>query len=135
MSTSENYVSGADLSSSQFLPVYVDGAAAEVVKLLVANTGATSTAGVGFLENAPASGEVAEVTFEGIGFGIAGGVVENGDELMVDGSTGKLIVATTGKVVVAKAMFGTSGGAYPADAANGVRIRIYIYANKTRLLA
>ena len=130
-SASENFVSGFDGTSSQFLAVELNSS--EEVVLVTSDSSVTC---VGFLENAPASGAVAEVTFAGFGYGVAGSAtLVPGDELMVSTSTGKLVLATATNVIVAKYLPGLSGGANPASTADTQRIRIYIYDLKDRIKA
>ncbi len=134
-SITEVAIAGADLSAKQYYPVYVDaGAGNEQVKLATSNTAITT---FGFLENAPASGAIARITTSGYGIGVAGGVIKPYDDVMLDGSTGKLIIATgTGKVVVGQYRPGLVGTtATGRDSVSGQEIRIYIYENKKFALA
>jgi len=125
-------IAGADLSASQHLAVYVDGADDERVKLLVSDT---SVLGLGFLENDPSDDEVAKITYSGIGLAIAGATVEPYDELMVD-NAGRVVVATTGKAIIAKALPPLRGTtATGRDTVVTHKVRVWVYANKTRLLA
>jgi len=133
-SITEQFIAGADLSTKQYLPVYIDGSDDERVKLLVSNT---SILGIGFLENTPADNAIADVTVSGYGKGTAGGVLEPYDDLMVDGSTGKLLVAAgAGKVIVAQYRPGLAGtSATGRNAASGDTVRIWVYENMRFLVA
>ncbi len=131
MSEIEQGIAGADLSAAQYLAVYSDGTDAESVKLLVTDTLVT---GLGILVNAPADTGIAKYVYSGFANATAGAVFEPHDELMVNGS-GQLIKATTGKAIIAKYMPKPRGTANGPDAAAGVTVRVYVYANKTRLLA
>jgi hypothetical protein len=88
------FVANADLSAKQFLAVSVTGA-----DLQVGVTGAGAIA-VGILQNAPTSGQAADVRIVGVSKAIAGASYSRGVPLMANAS-GQLITATGGNHPVA----------------------------------
>lgn len=126
----ESGVAGADLSTKQYCFVKADGADSEKIK---AQDSDTNLETVGVLTNTPANGKRAEYVFVGFADVIAGAALEPGDYVMSDAS-GHAAKATTGKVILGQYKPKVEGSAAP-DAAVGDRVRIYIHADKTRLLA
>lgn len=57
----------------------------------------------GILQNAPISGDAADVCFSGVSKAVFGGTVAAGDYMATDAS-GRLVTATTGQNAVARAM-------------------------------
>jgi len=91
-----------DLSSSQYHAMVVNASG----QLAAASaTGAMD----GLLQNKPdAAGDAATLGIDGVSKAVVGASVTAGDDLAV-GSGGKLITATTGDVVVARALADGSG--------------------------
>jgi hypothetical protein len=84
--------------SAQFLAVKMS-TAADNTYLLVAGANARAD---GILQNAPVSGDSADVCFAGECKAVLGGTVAAGDYLTTDGSA-RLVTATTGQLACAKA--------------------------------
>ena len=82
-------VAGEDLSSSQFLAVYIE---TDGDVNLAATTGRHS---VGILQNAPGSGEACSVRVTGLSLAMYGGTVDEGDALTCETTTARLITTTT----------------------------------------
>lgn len=122
-------IAGAAIATKTF--VIWDGADTEFLVTNATNT-LTTTAGVSI--EAAADTEPCRFVFQGFATAIAAGVIEPGDECMVT-TAGHLVVATTGKVVVAKYLPSPRGTANGPDAASGGEIRVWVYANKFNLLA
>lgn len=98
----EAFPAGADLSAKQFHAVKFNGSAA----LVLAGDGDDI---VGILEDKPKQGEQGTVALAGRPKAKLGGTVAAGDRLAVN-ANGQLIVATTGKRIVAKAMEAGANG-------------------------
>lgn len=135
MSTSnlENVVSaiaGADLTGSQFLVVYVDGADGEKVKV----SGAAGNATVlGLLVNAPADDAEALVQVQGFATGKAGAAIEPFDHVTSD-AAGKLKpAATQNDYIIGQYVPLPEAGVLPDAAAND-EIRVLLFANKRTLV-
>lgn len=64
---------------------------------------AADEASIGILQNAPDVDQAAGVMVDGVSKIVAGAAFQAGDDLMV-GTSGKLIKATSGKPIVAKAL-------------------------------
>ncbi len=102
-------VSGFDLGT---VPAGADLSALQHTAVLV-GSGGFVTAGAGkpadgILQNDPISGGIANVRITGASKAVIGAAVVEGAELMV-GTSGKLITATTGNNIVARAL--TAGAA------------------------
>jgi hypothetical protein len=88
-------VAGADLSALQHTAVLVGSSG-----FVTAGAGAPAD---GFLQNDPASGEIANVRITGVSKAVAGAAVAQGAEVTV-GTTGKIITATSGDNIIGRAL-------------------------------
>ena len=92
-----NLAAGSDLSSSQYKAVVLSSDGAVDV------AGAAAEA-IGFLMNAPTTGDIAEIASNGGGGkAIAGGTITAGDILATD-ANGDVVTATANQVGVARAL-------------------------------
>lgn len=102
-----SFIAGADLSGNQFDQVKLDTTANQVV---LASTVGDPAIGV-LVEPGAASGDTVKVMLHGhIAKGRAGASVTAGAALMAEGTTGRLITATAGNVVVGHAVEGAADG-------------------------
>lgn len=100
--TSISVQASADLSGSQYraMVINADG------RLAAASTGGSMD---GLLQDKPnAAGLAGAIAIDGVSKAVVGAAVTAGDDLAV-GSAGKLVTATTGDVVVARALADGSG--------------------------
>ena len=97
----ETYTAGADLSEAQFRFVVATGRS-------VALSGAGAAAD-GVVINDPENGGAATVVVFGRVIVEAGGEITNGAEVTSD-ATGKVVTATTGDIVLGKALEGAVDG-------------------------
>lgn len=109
-----SFVAGADLSSAQYK--FLDFGSGDTLVGLAAVAGSP----IGVLQNAPASGEVAEVALQGGGAKLKlGGTVARGDFLKPNASS-LGIAATAGDKYGARAMAsGVSGDVIPVEVVYG----------------
>jgi len=77
--------------------------------------------------------DAASVTFvyEGSATAEAGGAIEPGDYLTVDGSTGKFVVAASTNAVLGQWHPATTNGALHADLADGDIFEMTVFGNKS----
>jgi len=92
----ESYIAGEDLSSSQYYLVKLDSTASGKPEVSLAGAGERVE---GILQNAPESGELADVLVEGDGQAVAAGTFNGGLELASD-ANGKLVTASAGDYVI-----------------------------------
>lgn len=92
----------ADLSTKQFLAIAVDSNGKAAV------CDATSFA-AGILQNAPAAGRAATVTYSGVSKAKLGGTVAAGARVTAN-SSGQIIAATTGDSILGIALIGGVSG-------------------------
>ena len=85
--------------SGQYLAVGLS-ASADRTSLLASSAG---QAIYGILQNSPAQGDSCDVCIVGCSKAVAGAAVTRGDQLAVD-TSGRLVTATSGKVIVGQAM-------------------------------
>lgn len=120
-------VAGADLATDGEILVYADGTDSEKVKVQASDSSVES---LGILcGGRNQDDDEVDVVVEGFTFATAGGALEPMDYLMA-ATGGKLVKATTGKVIIGQYI-----PVINRDAADGDRIRILLHADKTRLVA
>lgn len=126
-------VAGADLSSDQYLFVYVDGADGERIKRQADGTLITT---LGVLLNTPGDDEVATVAVSGPCLVRAGAAIEPYDYVVVEDTTGRATPATTGEAIVGQYIPNlVAATATGRDAADGDLICIMLFADKQNLSA
>lgn len=127
----EQFNAGADLSSSQYLAVYRDGADTENVK---AATSAVVLTFAGILQNAPADDEAADVLTFGHGKALAGEALEPGDFLTI-GSDSRMDkwAPGSGEVPIGQYLPKPGAGTNGRDAANGDEIRVFLFGSASAL--
>ena len=109
--TKSAFTAGADLSSSRYLIVKLNGTANEV------DVAGAAEQSIGGLTNAPASGKSAEVVVAGGTYAIAGGVIAIGTKVTAT-AAGKLVAATATQFYL--------GRTIGAAAADGDEVEIII---------
>lgn len=120
-------VAGADLATAGKILVKYDGTDGEQVAVQASDT-SVETLGI-LCGGTNRDTEEVDVVTEGYTTAIAGGAIEPYDTLMA-ATGGKVVKATTGKVIVGRYV-----PTRKRDAASNDEIRIELYAQKDRLLA
>jgi len=96
---------------------------------------ATGILGCGVACETVADGASVTYVYEGSATAQAGGAIEPGDYLTVDGSTGKFVVAISTNAVLGRWNPATTNGALHADLADGDIFEMTVFANQQQLVA
>jgi hypothetical protein len=114
------FPAGADLSSSAFLFVKLNGSS----QVVLAST--AGEAALGVLQNAPTSGAIARVRVQGISKVIANATLADGDLVATTVTTGRAKAAVAGTVSGSNAVGSYAMGRLLADGASGVATTMLI---------
>ena len=99
------------------------------------NEVATGILGCGVACETVADGASVTYVYEGTALAEAGGAIEPGDYLTVDGSTGKFVVAASTNAILGRFNPATTNGALHADLADGDLFNMDVFANQSMVVA